>query len=309
MRYIVLLVIAFFAHSSHSKSSNELERLFAYYPARDAKVLANSDVHIKLTEFNGDPFKSEPTWLFPLLNKNGVYAFTREYEERTVADITTPAGKVDVFVVTGDGKARLYTDHGERKKTLQRIYECHADKVCFSYGWFSGSAYTDKWINGVLSYKEFSGSRSAHKEYYKNGLLSKEEWFIDGRLLIFKRREYTNPSEYDEYDTFYHKDGPMLTVTHYMDNKKHGKERFFDKDGLLDRETVYDNDLFVSSLLKRTWYKERDGKILYYFDAIQKIEDGVCVTRDLATGAELRSEAVLNGRCGGAWDRNSLMHK
>jgi antitoxin component YwqK of YwqJK toxin-antitoxin module len=80
-----------------------------------------------------------------------------------------------------------------------------------------------------------------------------------------------------------------------MNGREHGKFRGFDEDGNLESEITYRMGKFISERLKRHWSREIAGNKTY-FEATRKIEDGLCVDRDLK-GKELATHAVGMGYC------------
>jgi len=250
---------------------------------------------------NNGPFKSinikqsdlkdEVRWVRQVLSKSAIYKIN-----------LMPESNVLFFLLIKDRVGSLYRKHPDNSDVYEKVYEYRCEgKNCLresEYGVFS-------WMNDIKHKEVFMDETTE----YKNGKKYKSvRSYGHGRVVtIFK---YPAPNQHEECTYVFHGDNLFASQHYcipYLNDKKHGKERSYDKENRLTVERLYRNGNFVHQIAKMTWYMEKGGEIQYYFDAISKVEDGLCVTRKVDDKSVLSVKAANDHACLGPTIEELLM--
>jgi len=272
MKKLALSVILWLASLNVFASDDMFQRDQAYVTSNGLS---------KSVVVSQDDLNDGVAWLMPLLSKDAAY------------DLTTkpPSHAMKALIVIG-GVARLYRLKSKNPVVLDAgfftEYSCVNSAECTKKIFFD---------HGYKMTREYS-----------DGKLNKEvhEYRIGKRVTLYK---YPASNQREECSYYFASSDFLLfkECTPYLNNKKHGKERRYDRENRLNSERLYKNGDFVHQISKRDWYTESGGGVKYYFDSISKIEDGLCVTRKVSDNSELSVNAANDYSCLGPTTEELLL--
>lgn len=289
-RFFIVFIAIIFSACVNAYESKKIEQIDIDFIKNNwpGRVIALPDGGI------GPFLQKERDWI---LNRNGVYQLK----------IQSSTNVKFIIMIVRDGLAKTYypqSDEQVEELILSFTYLCPNKSECIREDEYMTINTT--FSNGeVIKETTKYGDTGSTEITFKNNRPTQKKGFYNGYTLYITNYKYQNDNRREECTYGYHyRDNAKGTIlyiscTPFIGDKKDGKERNYDEKNLLTRERLYKNGKIIHTISKNTWHMTRGGtkEIDHYFDAISKIEDGLCVTRKLSDGSHLETKAAHDFDC------------